>query len=84
MAKWRVLFDDLFSYANGQLWASSRTTKSERDAVFNFANHCRKFEQERIIKLINDTAGEICGNSVHIINGSCLCDLIVRIKGENK
>jgi len=41
-------------------------------------------EQERIIKLINDTAGEICGNSVHIINGTCLCDLIVRIKGENK
>jgi hypothetical protein len=41
-------------------------------------------EQERIIKLINDTAGEICGNSVHIINGSCLCDLIARIKGENK
>jgi hypothetical protein len=53
-------------------------------AVVEFTEMAKREEQERIIKLINDTAGEICGNSVHIINGSCLCDLIVRIKGENK
>ena len=75
MAKWRVLFDDLFSYANGQLWASSRTTKSERDAVFNFANQCRKFEQERIIKLIESWWDNTEDNPV---------TLIELIKGENK
>jgi hypothetical protein len=43
-----------------------------------------KAERNRIIKLLKDTAGETCGNSVHIVNGACLCDLVALIKKEDK
>lgn len=42
-----------------------------------------KTERERIINLLKNSAGESCETHVHIVNGSCLCDLIALIKGEN-
>jgi hypothetical protein len=43
-----------------------------------------KKAEARVIKLLRTSAGETCDGPVHVINGSCLCDLIALIKGENK
>ena len=58
----------MIKFEHGMLVLDSSTTKEDVDAVKEFAENVRKQEQERIIKLIEESKDMVSGQEKLLVN----------------